>query len=294
MSFGRLDRQDLKREAKGLLAKNIRYCIAAATALVLLSLLVQIVETLITASVPDYLGINTVADIEGLYDRMMSDPLLFRSELFHYYGHHYLYKILGHVIGVVLEAPLLLAFMAGLYHISVCGEHPSRKTLLAWYCHPGLTARSISLLFFLDVIFEVLRTILVMGPIVLMMHISLEYMATDPMAMPLWVSALPLLSLGGLVLGAFLYARWLPALHFMAKYPHLGPWGALRKSAQELKGHRWQYICLVLSFLPWLLLEAVTYGAAGLFVLPYMELTVTLFLEKIKLPKDPPLEPLPE
>lgn len=294
MKFGTLERQALKSQAKTLLMKNLRFCMIAAGGLVLISLLVHLLQALFSSSIPDFLGLHGPASFAALYERLLREPLVLGQALLDYSLQHFLHEQLAVILGVLLEAPLLLAFMAGLYRIGVYDESPAPRSLGQWYCRIGLSARSVTLLFFLDVIFEVLRTVLVLGPIALMLYITIQALAAGAVLLPFWVLLLPLLSLGGLVLGAFLYARWLPALHFMAKYPHLGPWGALRKSAQELKGHRWQYILLILSFLPWLLLEAVTYGIAGLYVLPYLELTVTLFLEKIRLPQDPPPEVLPQ
>ena len=294
MGFGKVQRQELKSQAKQMIVKNIRYCITASAILALISITVELLKTVFSAYVPDFLGIHSLQDFSALYTRLLETPLEFGQSLWNFYLHHFLYEQLAVLIGVLLEAPILLAFMAGLYRIGVHGEAPERRTLGSWYTHTGLTARAIGLLFFLDVFFEVLQVILVLGPTGLMMVLTVQALASGAALLPIWVPLLPLLSIGGLVLSIFLYARWFPALHFLAKYPHLTPWGALRKSGTELKGHRREYIVLILSFLPWLLLEALTYGAAGIYVIPYLELTVTLFLEKIRLPEDPPPEEIPE
>ncbi len=289
MEFSAKERRITKALAKRLMAKNLRYCLTAALLLVLLSLVVRLLQGLLTQSLPDYLGTQGWDPQTVLQGRLLEDPLGLGRQLWYFSKANFACGMLTKLLGIVLESPLLLAFMAGLYRMVAYGENPQPRSLFGWYGRAGLSSRAIVLSIFLELILELLQLVLVLGPMVLLLALALQALAAQQVLTPLAL-LLPLASLGGLVLSAFLYARWLPALHFLAKYPHLAPWGALRKSAQELKGHRWQYIGLVLSFLPWLLLESLTYGIAGIYVLPYLELTVTLFLEKIRQPQDPPPE----
>lgn len=54
---------------------------------------------------------------------------------------------------------------------------------------------------------------------------------------------------------------------------------ALRKASTMTRGHRWQLFCLDLSFLPWMLLSALTCGVLLIWKLPYMVTTYAVFYD---------------
>ncbi|MCL2002355.1 DUF975 family protein [Candidatus Saccharibacteria bacterium] len=57
---------------------------------------------------------------------------------------------------------------------------------------------------------------------------------------------------------------------------------AQKKSMAIMNGNKMNYFVLMLSFLPWVLLVAITFGLAFIYVGPYMELTLAAFYDKIK------------
>lgn len=61
-----------------------------------------------------------------------------------------------------------------------------------------------------------------------------------------------------------------------------GFWAAISESWRIMKGHKMDYFILLLSFIPWLLLTAITLGIAGIYVFPYMEITYAKFYDNIK------------
>ena len=57
---------------------------------------------------------------------------------------------------------------------------------------------------------------------------------------------------------------------------------AIERSMAMMKGHKWEYFCLVLSFIGWILLEIITLGIAALWVTPYMSVTFAGYYEDLK------------
>lgn len=62
--------------------------------------------------------------------------------------------------------------------------------------------------------------------------------------------------------------------YILADEPDMKPMDALRKSKEMMQGNRWKAFVLDLSFLGWLVLNALTFGILGIFYLtPYMTQT---------------------
>lgn len=61
-----------------------------------------------------------------------------------------------------------------------------------------------------------------------------------------------------------------------------GFWEAIKESWHIMKGHKMDYFILELSFIPWLLLMGITFGIAGIYVIPYMSTTNCKFYDSIR------------
>ena len=68
----------------------------------------------------------------------------------------------------------------------------------------------------------------------------------------------------------------------LAENPDMTAREALNVSKRITKGHKMELFVLSLSFIPWILLVAFTFGIAAVYVVPYMELTITNFYHEIK------------
>lgn len=55
----------------------------------------------------------------------------------------------------------------------------------------------------------------------------------------------------------------------------------VEKSAELMKGHRWEFFVLQLSFLGWIFLSLFTCGIGLLWVIPYMDVTIVKFYEYV-------------
>ena len=81
------------------------------------------------------------------------------------------------------------------------------------------------------------------------------------------------------------------AIYLMLRDPDLKPNDAINESIILMKGYRMDLFVLGLSFILWILLVAVTFGLAILYVGPYIELTVAAFHNELYDIKHPP-EPM--
>lgn len=72
------------------------------------------------------------------------------------------------------------------------------------------------------------------------------------------------------------------AFFILADNPGMGGIEALKQSRQLMKGHKWQYFVLNLSFIGWHLLAWLTLGLAYIYVLPYQSAAQANFYAKLK------------
>ena len=74
------------------------------------------------------------------------------------------------------------------------------------------------------------------------------------------------------------------AMMIMLENPNMDIITAIKESQKMMNGHKMEYFILDLSFIPWLLLVAVTFGIASLWVTPYMQITMVNYYNALKNP----------
>ena len=68
----------------------------------------------------------------------------------------------------------------------------------------------------------------------------------------------------------------------LAEYPEIGVLDALRNSAALMKGNKWRYFCLNISFIGWILLASCcTCGIGALFLAPYVNAASAVFYDDV-------------
>ena len=72
------------------------------------------------------------------------------------------------------------------------------------------------------------------------------------------------------------------AMMIMLENPNIDIMTAIKESQKMMNGHKMEYFILDLSFVPWLLLVAVTCGIASLWVNPYMQITMVNYYYALK------------
>ena len=68
----------------------------------------------------------------------------------------------------------------------------------------------------------------------------------------------------------------------MADNQDMDAFEALNESKRMMEGHKWEYFVLIISFILWWLLGAITCGLAFIYVEPYQNVTLANFYNKIK------------
>lgn len=71
------------------------------------------------------------------------------------------------------------------------------------------------------------------------------------------------------------------AMYILAENPHLSAREVLYRSEQMMKGHKMDLFLLGLSFIGWVLLTAITFGIAGIWVIPYMQASYANFYKNL-------------
>lgn len=84
------------------------------------------------------------------------------------------------------------------------------------------------------------------------------------------------------IIKSFQYAM---AEYILADNPDMRSKEVLLMSREMMKGNKWRYFVLELSFIGWLLLGSLVFGVGTLFVAPYMQATLTQFYLEMKSPK---------
>ena len=82
--------------------------------------------------------------------------------------------------------------------------------------------------------------------------------------------------------GFILSIMYSQSYYILAENPNIGIVECLKKSRLIMNGQKWNYLVLMMSFILWILLTIITFGIAGLYVIPYYELTFTNFYLDIK------------
>ena len=67
--------------------------------------------------------------------------------------------------------------------------------------------------------------------------------------------------------------------------PELSCYEAIKRSQELMKGNKWRYFLLALSFLGWILLGILSLGIGLFWIIPYIETTTAAFYYDIKAQK---------
>jgi uncharacterized membrane protein len=75
------------------------------------------------------------------------------------------------------------------------------------------------------------------------------------------------------------YYRYCMSFYILADHPEIGPLEAIRRSKTMMKGNKWKFFCLQLSFIGWVILSFFTFCILLLWITPYMEVSVVAFYD---------------
>ena len=78
------------------------------------------------------------------------------------------------------------------------------------------------------------------------------------------------------IIAAFRYSM---CFYLLADHPEMGIMEALNESKRLMKGNKWKYFCMNISFIGWMILGCFTLGIGYLWLTPYMEVTTIAFYD---------------
>lgn len=87
-----------------------------------------------------------------------------------------------------------------------------------------------------------------------------------------------LLYIPGIIKG-FAYSQ---TMYIMAENPDMGANEAITRSREMMDGHKMEYFLLGLSFLGWIILGMFTFGLLYIWLMPYMQATMTNYYKYLK------------
>jgi len=78
------------------------------------------------------------------------------------------------------------------------------------------------------------------------------------------------------IIAAFRYSM---SFYILADNPNMGIMEAINESKRMMRGNKWKFFCLNLSFIGWGILCLLTLGIGFLWFLPYMEVSIIAFYD---------------
>jgi uncharacterized membrane protein len=82
-----------------------------------------------------------------------------------------------------------------------------------------------------------------------------------------------------IVPGIIAAIRYSMSFYILADRPEIGIMEAIEESKKMMRGNKWKFFCLNLSFIGWILLSLLTLGIGLLWALPYMEVSIVAFYD---------------
>ncbi len=180
----------------------------------------------------------------------------------------------------VLNMPLLLGMFAWMSELSM-GRRQKISYLFCW-CTPFsrlLKAMRAGLVFLLKAMIEALKFSAI--PIAGMLYLGAYGDKIEVNAYAILLMMLMIFLIVGLVYTAVRVCAYYPALYLLSVVPELSVSEAFSQSRDFLYVNRSEFYKLILGFIPWYLVETLTFGIAGLFIKPYFYFTMLLFVQQI-------------
>ncbi len=113
-----------------------------------------------------------------------------------------------------------------------------------------------------------------------------------------WAVNYLLLTLLGFLLNLLIAMPFAMTYYILADNPDMKGGQALKVSAKLMKGHLWEYLKMLLSFIPWIIFSMFTLYLALIWLVPYIETCMAVFYRNISgefdEPPVPPVTPIPQ
>ena len=167
------------------------------------------------------------------------------------------------LLGIIISGALNVGLAS--YFIMITRIHNSEKSLKTLFC--GFTdnlGRNIAAGLFYMIIFGILSFF------VAICAIACKFI------IPILILPIPVYAL---VRFALKYAM---LFYVLADNPDYNVWQALSEASALMKGQKWKYFKLQLSFIGWAFVSFITFGVGALWLIPYIQATNVAFYEELK------------
>jgi len=177
----------------------------------------------------------------------------------------------------IITMPLLMGVLEH-YHAILHERVNPLFAIFRWYLDLRLTAKAVGLGLVLALVKWSTRVVGALPGLALFVWATGSTQLESAAVSGLMFLA-SVLILAGAAAGYWIYTLVLPAQYLLAREPDASVTHVLRAGIQVFQGRRWDYFVFRLSFFLWYFLVNATYGAMGIFVMPYTELSNLLYIQ---------------
>lgn len=176
------------------------------------------------------------------------------------------------LIPTIFLLPLAWGYAAS-FLATVRGEDVKIDHLWDGYRSENIT-RVFSTLIVATLIYIAIMAVFILMIIMLAM---VAFISVDMM-----MGAIIILSILYCLLIIYILLRWAMVYFILRDEPQLKNTAVLKASARMMKGHKWQFLKLYLSFIGWMFAGVITLGVGMLWVAPYLTTASAHFYEDLK------------
>ena len=260
MEFRRRLRVMLKMNARRLLFANLPACLAVTLITQAISLLGGFAAAMVLPAVNEFV--------------YASDPVVYLPRFLLYYG--ILYGVF------LLSAPLTMGGYAWFSELSML-RRPKIRDVFRWMDDFRLMGKAFGAMLWLTVLALGWGLAFLGIPAVTTILVTAR-LSSIPMSAAVTLSGfLVMLMFVGSALTIYRIVAYLPALYVLAAHPDMGIREVFRECSAFMAGRQWEFFELIISFIGWFIVNVFSNGLAGLYVTPYLSLTILLFTQRARI-----------
>ncbi|MGI5971574.1 MAG: DUF975 family protein [Oscillospiraceae bacterium] len=276
-----INRLAIKLEAKRSFGLNWKVCAVSALILEVVSRLLDLFQARVSpvfSAIPE----SALQSVDSYMNWMSS----YLEKLPGIWDWRYtVVTILVSIIVFMVVTPLRF----GLYEIAmklINGSEASLRDIMQWFLSGDRIIRSI----FLTVAVSLLAAfwwVVFSIPAAVILLLILKLSMAEAVAAQLLILCAALAVVGAIA-AVLRSSSYIVSFFLLAENPGLTVRQALRECRKIVSGRRAEFFILLLSFIVWLILAALTYGALNVFLTPYMNLTVGYYIKAVRNLNGPP------
>jgi len=266
-------RQNIKLNAKKMIASNLRLCILAGLLFVLANVLIDWISGMIAST---EVVLDTLHPLHSVVEAYLT---LSPQEI--------AVTVLLNLAAVLLTAPLEVGTAA--FYLDVSGGRDITamrlKDVLRWYTELRLSLKAFAVLLLKRVLLLVWMALFCALPLCLMYINENNITGSDLTLVDTQLLSTSLVLAIMLVAAAALATvRWfsyMPLTYLLSADPARGAFPLVRVSSRLMRGRVFEYAVFELSFIGWYLAVVATFGLALIYLIPYRQACLALFYRSL-------------